>query len=97
MIISVVVMEAESVANDLTMSAVLHLGPYPTRSPALANCLAVVSVSVMEQGLASAVGPRAAARFWNAPAEGGELAWARVIAETPGLARLARAARSWGG
>jgi hypothetical protein len=81
--------------NDLTMSGVLHLGPYPNRPPALARGLAAVCVSVMEHGLASSVGLQTAARFWSAPADDRELAWAAVIAQTAGLAPLARASRSW--
>jgi hypothetical protein len=81
--------------NDLTMSGVLHLGPYPRRPSAAANRLTLICVSLMERGLASSVGLRTAARFWNTPADDRELAWNAVIAETPGLAPLARASRSW--
>ncbi|HYZ91020.1 MAG TPA: beta-N-acetylglucosaminidase domain-containing protein [Actinomycetota bacterium] len=81
--------------NDALMRDVLHLGPYPERSPDLVDATQGVFLNTMEHALASRVGLACGARFWTDPASDREKVWREVIAEAPGLEPLARACRSW--
>jgi hypothetical protein len=80
--------------NDLGMSDVLHLGPYPQRDPGLRDEVGVVTVNFMHRPLASRVGLAVAAAFWRGD-DDREAAWSAAVAEHPGLEPLARACRSW--
>ena len=81
--------------NDALMRDVLHLGPYPERSPDLVEETHGVFLNLMEYPLASRVGLACGARFWTDPASDREKVWKEVLREFPGLEQLARACRSW--
>jgi hypothetical protein len=81
--------------NDALMRDVLHLGPYPPRSPDLVSSTQGVFLNTMEHALASRVGLACGARFWTDPSSDREKVWREVIADFPGLEPLARACRSW--
>ncbi|MFA5788212.1 MAG: beta-N-acetylglucosaminidase domain-containing protein [Actinomycetota bacterium] len=83
--------------NDGAMNSVLHLGPYPRRSPDLLDETTGVFCNFMSRPLASRVGLAVAARFWMDPTVDREQAWKECLAEFPGLETLARACRSWVG
>jgi len=80
--------------NDVGMSDVLHLGPYPHRDPGLRDEVGVVTVNFMHRPIASRVGLAVAAAFWRGD-DDREAAWSAAVAELPGLGPLARACRSW--
>lgn len=82
--------------NDLVMSDVLHLGPYPERDAELIGLFAGVSLNFMEHPQASRIGLAAAARFWHNGDADRHAAWRSVLAEqAPALEPLAMACRSW--
>ncbi len=81
--------------NDALMRDVLHLGPYPERTPDLVDATQGVFLNTMEYALASRVGLACGARFWTDPTSDREKVWRDVVAEFPGLEPLARACRSW--
>jgi hyaluronoglucosaminidase len=81
--------------NDALMKDVLHLGPYPPRSPDLVDETLGVFLNTMEYPLASRIGLACGARFWTDPASDREQVWREVLTEFPGLEPLARASRSW--
>lgn len=81
--------------NDSSMKDVLHLGPYPQRSPDLVDATQGVLMNMMEYPLASKVGLACGARFWTDPTSDREKVWQEAVAEVPGLEPLARACRSW--
>lgn len=83
--------------NDGPMSAVLHLGPYPDRSPDLVEATAGVFCNFMSRPRASRLGLAAAARFWRDPHGDREAAWRECMADIPGIEPIARACRSWVG
>jgi hypothetical protein len=81
--------------NDGAMGGVLHLGPYPSRSPDLARETSGVFCNFMSMALASRVGLAVAARFWSDPSSDRLVAWRETLEEFPGLKPLAIASRSW--
>ncbi len=81
--------------NDLAMSDVLHLGPYPRRDPRLVAHLDEVYVNFMERPLASRIGLGVASAFWKETTHDRDEAWHRVVGEVPGLEPIALACRSW--
>lgn len=81
--------------NDALMKDVLHLGPYPERTPDLVDATRGVLFNTMQYPLASRVGIACGARFWTDPTSDREAVWRGVIADFPGLEPLARACRSW--
>lgn len=81
--------------NDGAMGGVLHLGPYPNRSPDLVKETTGVFCNFMSLPRASRVGLAVAARFWRDPHLDQEQAWLDVLDDFPGLEPLARASRSW--
>lgn len=81
--------------NDAAMGGVLHIGPYPERSPDLVDETTGVFCNFMSLPLASRVGLAVAARFWSDPTVDRLNAWMEVLEEFPGLAPLARASFSW--
>lgn len=81
--------------NDLGMTGVLHLGPYPERDPGAMSLVDGALVNFMSLPLASRVGLALAARAWHDTHADREAAWAEAIADVPGLEPLARACRSW--
>lgn len=81
--------------NDALMRDVLHLGPYPERSPDLVDATQGVLLNMMQYPLASRVGLACGARFWTDPTSDREKVWVEVLSEFPGLEPLARACRSW--
>ncbi len=83
--------------NDGGMEGVLHLGPYPDRSPALVEETVGVFCNFMRHPLASRVGLAAAARFWLDPTRDRIEAWREVVAAHPGLEPLALASCMWVG
>jgi hypothetical protein len=83
--------------NDGGMEGVLHLGPYPDRTPDLVDHTTGVLCNFMRFPLASRIGLAAAARFWLDPARDREDAWRECLALLPGIEPLARASRSWVG
>jgi hyaluronoglucosaminidase len=83
--------------NDGAMSGVLHLGPYPERSPDVVDATSGVFCNLMPRARASRVGLAGAAAFWREPTSDREEAWKAAVAEEPGLLPLARACRAWAG
>lgn len=81
--------------NDALMRDVLHLGPYPERSPDLIDATSGVFLNTMEFPLASRVGLACGARFWTDPSSDREAVWRQTLDEFPGLAPLAYACSSW--
>ncbi|MBI4728051.1 MAG: beta-N-acetylglucosaminidase domain-containing protein [Acidobacteria bacterium] len=81
--------------NDGPMSGVLHLGPYRGRAPDLPASTTGVFFNIMSLPRASRVALAAGVRFWRDPGVDPESAWRDVLAEFPGIERLARASRSW--
>lgn len=81
--------------NDGAMGGVLHLGPYPDRSPDLVNETTGVFCNFMSLPRASKLGLAVAARFWKEPHVDREAAWHEALSDFPGLEPLARASRSW--
>lgn len=81
--------------NDGMMRCVLHLGPYPERTPDLVDASSGVLLNFMSQGIASRVGLTCGARFWQGSAADRESVWREAVGEHPGLEPLARACRSW--
>lgn len=81
--------------NDGMMQTVLHLGPYPDRTPDLVDASSGVLFNFMSQGTASRLALAASARFWLEATVDRELAWRRCLEEFPSIEPLARACRSW--
>jgi hypothetical protein len=81
--------------NDALMRDVLHLGPYPERSPDLVDATTGVFLNMMEFPLGSRIGLACGARFWTDPRSDREEAWKQTLDEFPGLAPLAYACSSW--
>ena len=81
--------------NDVFMSEVLHIGPYPQRDVGAADRVRGVFVNFMEHPLASRIGLACAARFWRDPTADREAAWRDVTGEIDGLRPLALACWSW--
>jgi hyaluronoglucosaminidase len=81
--------------NDSLMKDVLHLGPYPVRSPDLVDETTGVFLNTMQYAIASRVGLACGARFWTDPTSDREAVWHEALGEFPGLEPLARACRSW--
>ena len=81
--------------NDGAMGGVLHLGPYPKRSPDLVEETTGVFCNFMSLPLASRPGLAVAARFWKDPMSDRQAVWREVLKEFPGLLPLARASCSW--
>ncbi len=80
---------------DGPMAGVLHLGPYPARDPAVVEATGGALFNTMALPRASRVGVAVALRWWSDPTGHRERQWQSVVAGVPGLAPLARAARSW--
>jgi hypothetical protein len=81
--------------NDGAMAGVLHLGPYPSREPGVADATTGVFCNFMSLPLASRVGLGAAAAWWRDPNGDRESQWREVIRSIPGIRPLAHASRSW--
>jgi len=81
--------------NDLGMSAVMHLGPYPEREPDAMAQTGGVMVNFMSHPLASRIGLAVAARAWLDPEGNREAAWRESLQLLDGVEPLARACRSW--
>jgi hyaluronoglucosaminidase len=81
--------------NDALMKDVLHLGPYPERSPDLVDATQGAFINLMPQAFANRIGLSCAARFWTDPTSDRDVVWREVLEDFPVLAPLARACRSW--
>jgi hyaluronoglucosaminidase len=81
--------------NDALMKDVLHLGPYPERSPDLVDATQGAFINLMPQAFANRVGLSCAARFWTDQTSDRDAVWHDTLDEFPFLAPLARACRSW--
>jgi hyaluronoglucosaminidase len=83
--------------NDGGMEGVLHIGPYPDRSPDVVTETTGVFCNFMRHARASRIGLAAAARFWLDPARDRIEAWHEVVDAEPGLRPLALASPMWAG
>ncbi len=81
--------------NDGGMEGVLHIGPYPDRSPEVVEETIGVFCNFMRHPLASRIGLAAAARFWLEPERDRVDAWREVVATHRGLGPLALASCMW--
>ncbi|MEX0874850.1 MAG: beta-N-acetylglucosaminidase domain-containing protein [Actinomycetota bacterium] len=81
--------------NDSVMRDVLHMGPYPNRSPDLVDASSGVLLNLMQHPYASRIGVACGARFWRDPKADRQRVWRDVIGGFGDLAPLARACRSW--
>lgn len=81
--------------NDVGMSQVLHLGPYPEREPAAMALTGGLIANFMKRPLASRIGLELAARAWRDPSADRFDTWRSVVGSVDGLRPLATACSSW--
>jgi hypothetical protein len=81
--------------SDGPMSGVLHLGPYPSRDPALPAAVGGLLLNLGPAPVASRLPAASGLRWWADPSQDRLALWDAELAAVPGLTPLARACRSW--